>query len=224
MTLIDAVKERHSVRKYTDRPIEEEKIARLQELISQINEETGLHLQLVIDEPEAFDTNRTARYGTFMGVRNYIALVGPKEKDLQEKLGYWGEKIVLEAQMMELNTCWVGLTYRKILGVYDIEEDEKLMGVITIGYGEDQGEKRKTRLPHHLSRTDVEEPPKWFRRGVECAMLAPTAMNQQKFTLSLEGNIVTAKAGKGYLTKMDLGIVKYHFEIGAGTENFEWGS
>jgi hypothetical protein len=25
----------------------------------------------------------------------------------------------------------------------------------------------------------------------------------------------------GY-SKMDLGIVKYHFELGAGKENFEW--
>lgn len=223
MTLIEAIKERHSVRQYTDQPIEEEKLEQLQTLIDEINEEAGLHLQLVIDEPEAFDTSKTARYGSFMGVRNYIALVGPKEKDLQEKLGYYGEKLVLAAQIMGLNTCWVGLTFRKVLGVYEIGEDEKLMGVITIGYGENQGEKRKTRLPHNLSRADVDEPPKWFRRGVECAMLAPTAMNQQKFTLTLEGSTVTAKAGMGYCTKMDLGIVKYHFEIGAGTENFEWG-
>lgn len=223
MTLIDAIKERHSVRQYTEMPIEQEKIDRLSALIDEINETSGLHLQLVTDEPEAFDTSKTARYGSFMGVRNYIALVGRKEKELQEKLGYYGEKLVLEAQMMGLNTCWVGLTFRKVLGVYEIEDDEKLMGVITIGYGENQGEKRKTRLPQNLSRADVDEPPKWFRRGVECAMLAPTAMNQQKFMLTLEGNTVTAKAGTGYLSKMDLGIVKYHFEIGAGKENFEWG-
>ena len=222
MTLIEAIKERHSVRQYLDRPIEQEKLDELEKMISEINEEAGLHLQLVTDEPEAFDTSRTARYGTFSGVKNYITLVGPKEKCLQEKLGYWGEKIVLQAQIMGLNTCWVGLTYRKILGVYEVDDDEKLMGVITIGYGENQGEKRKTRLPSHLSKTDVDEPPRWFRRGVECAMLAPTATNQQKFLLTLEGDKVTAKAGKGFYTKMDLGIVKYHFEIGAGLENFTW--
>ncbi len=223
MTLIDAIKERHSVRSYLEKPIEEEKAAELNKLIGEINIETGLHFQLVTDEPEAFDSSRTARYGTFSGVRNYITLIGPKTKSLEEDLGYHGERIVLEAQRMGLNTCWVGLTYRKVLGVYDIEDDEKLMGVITIGYGADQGAKRKTRPPHCLSKADVEEPPKWFKRGVECAMLAPTAVNQQKFMLTLEGDTVTAKAGKGFYTKMDLGIVKYHFEIGAGTENFMWG-
>lgn len=223
MTLIDAIRERHSVRSYIDKPIEEEKINALEKLIQEINAETGLHLQLITNEPEAFDSTRTARYGTFSGVMNYIALIGPKTKRLEEELGYHGERIVLEAQRMGLNTCWVGLTYRKVLGAYDIFEDEKLMGVITIGYGVDNGEKRKTRPPHCLSKADVEEPPKWFRKGLECAMLAPTAVNQQKFMITLDGDTVIAKAGKGFYTKMDLGIVKYHFEVGAGRENFIWG-
>ncbi len=223
MTLIEAIKERHSVRNYLDKPLEPEKIEAIEKLIDEINTETGLHFQLVTDEPEAFDASRTARYGAFSGVRNYITLIGPKTKTLEQDLGYHGERIVLEAQRMGLNTCWVGLTYRKILGVYELGDDEKLLGVITIGYGADQGERRKTRPPHCLSKADVEEPPKWFKRGVECAMLAPTAVNQQKFMLTLEGDTVYAKAGKGFFTKMDLGIVKYHFEIGAGTENFMWG-
>ena len=64
--------------------------------------------------------------------------------------------------------------------------------------------------------------PEWFRRGVQAALLAPTAMNQQKFTFTLQGDTVSAKAGTGFYSKVDLGIAKYHFEIGAGTENFRW--
>ena len=64
--------------------------------------------------------------------------------------------------------------------------------------------------------------PDWFKSGVEAELLAPTAMNQQKFLFSFDGNRVSAKAGMGFYTKVDLGIVKYHFEVGAGTENFEW--
>lgn len=72
--------------------------------------------------------------------------------------------------------------------------------------------------------------PKWFLRGVEAALLAPTAVNQQKFRfeyVSPHGDGVhRVKAERtfsliGY-TKMDLGIAKYHFEVGAGKENFEW--
>ncbi len=53
-------------------------------------------------------------------------------------------------------------------------------------------------------------------------MLAPTAMNKQKFRFSLDGNKVKIDTVSGVCTKIDLGIVKYHFEIGAGKENFEW--
>ena len=66
--------------------------------------------------------------------------------------------------------------------------------------------------------------PDWFRAGVEAAMTAPTAINQQKFMLTLmrDGATVKAAAGLGPYAKMDLGIVKYHFEIGAGDHPFRW--
>ena len=102
-----------------------------------MNRESGLHIQLVRNEPKAFD-GLMAHYGKFIGVTNDIAMIGKKGA------------------------------------------------------------------------------------GVEAALLAPTAMNQQKFTFALSGNRVSVKAGMGFYTKIDLGIVKYHFEAGAGTEHFVW--
>ena len=68
-------------------------------------------------------------------------------------------------------------------------------------------------------------PPEWFMKGMEAALLAPTAVNQQKFKFILHpGKVVETKtfvSPWGY-TRIDLGIVKYHFEIGAGKENFTW--
>ena len=72
-----------------------------------------------------------------------------------------------------------------------------------------------------LCKTD-REMPAWFRSGMEAALLAPTATNQQKFLLTLDGNAVQAEATGGFYSKVDLGIVKYHFEIGAGTDHFTW--
>lgn len=54
-----------------------------------------------------------AKYGKFSGVRNYIACVGPASPDLDEKVGYYGEYLVLLAQSLGLNTCWVALTFSK---------------------------------------------------------------------------------------------------------------
>ena len=64
--------------------------------------------------------------------------------------------------------------------------------------------------------------PDWFKKGMEAAALAPTAMNQQKFLIILEGNKVNAKALTAFYSKLDLGIVKYHCELGSGKEKFEY--
>jgi hypothetical protein len=37
-------------------------------------------------------------------------LIRKKSDDLDEKVGYWGEQLVLLAQTLGLNTCWVGLS------------------------------------------------------------------------------------------------------------------
>lgn len=108
--MLEIMQNRHSVRSYEAKPVEEEKRLALNELLREANEQAGLHFQACYDEPEAFDTFM-AHYGKFSGVTNYIALVAPKRAD--EAVGYWGEKIVLKAQELGLNTCWVAMTYGK---------------------------------------------------------------------------------------------------------------
>lgn len=188
MTLLEAIEARHSVRKYKDEPIPEEILTTLRERIREINEEAGLHIQLVTSEPKAF--SGPMAYGSFSGVRNYFVMAGKKGEDLDEKIG-----------------CYIAL-----------------------GYGETQGKGHKVKDVKEISNaSDVT--PKWFNKGVEAAVLAPTAVNQQKFYLEYLGFRDYSKLPKvaakplfsmvGY-SKMDLGIVKYHFEVGAGKENFEW--
>ena len=223
MDLIEAIAARHSVRHYTDQPIEAEKIEHLRQLVEEYNAQSGLHIQLITNEPRSFGESLLARYGKFSGVTCYFAMIGPKSDSLDETVGYYGEKLVLEAQRMGLNTCWVGLSYKKISSVLSINSGEKLVCLISLGYGASQGVDHKRKKPGKVSTTDVKTAPQWYKQGVACALLAPTAINQQKFKFTLhEGNRVSVKAGFGPYSKVDLGIVKYHFEIGAGTENFEW--
>ena len=222
MDLLQAMRERHSVRSYTNKPIEGEIKDMLHSFITQCNEESGLHIQLVLEEPNAFQ-GMMARYGKFSGVRNYIVMAGKKTAALEEACGYYGEKIVLYAQTLGLHTCWVAMTYSKGKAVFQLEPGEKVCIVIAIGYGNTGGAAHKVKARESVIKVSG-TPPEWFIRGVDAALLAPTAMNQQKFVFSLEGNTVTAKAGIGFYSKIDLGIAKYHFELGAGTENFKWES
>ena len=220
MELWKVMEQRHSVRAYREDPLEEHIVEALQACIEACNRESGLHIQLVRDEPKAFDC-RMARYGKFSGVRNYVALIGQKGPRLEEMCGYYGERIALEAQRIGLNSCWVAMSYRKVPEVYRVDAGEKLTVVIALGYGVTAGVPHKSKPPEAVSQVQG-EPPAWFARGVRAALLAPTAMNQQKFCFALEGNRVSARPGIGFYTEIDLGIAKYHFEIGAGRENFEW--
>lgn len=220
MELMEAMRGRHSVRQYTDRPIPAEILAELQEETAACNREGSLHIQLAVDEPEAFQ-GVLAHYGSFRGVRNYWALIGPKGPDLDEKLGWYGERLVLKAAQLGLDTCWVALTFRKGKCRCTAAPGEKLVCVVALGYGVTHGVPHKSKPMEALCKANGEMPT-WFRSGMEAALLAPTATNQQKFLLTLDKNTVQAEATGGFYSKVDLGIVKYHFEIGAGTDHFTW--
>lgn len=221
--ILDAIKARHSVRKYTDKPIEGDTLEALKAEIERSNAEGGLHIQLVLDEPRAFASG-LLKYGAFSGVRNYLVMAGPAGDEAEEKIGYYGERIVLLAQSLGLNSCWVGLTYKKIPGTFTLAEGETVHCVISLGYGLNQGVQHSMK-PMEKFYESTTELPDWFKAGLEAAMLAPTAINQQKFKFILhEGNKVEAKALSsmaGY-TLVDLGIAKYHFEVAAGPGHFEW--
>lgn len=220
MNIMEAMQARHSVRQYKNKPIEVELISALQTEIEACNQESGLHIQLITNEPKAFDSFM-AHYGKFRGVTNYIAMIGKKGHNLEEKCGYYGERLVLKAQQLGLNTCWVAMTYSKIPSAFSIDKGEKLCIVIALGYGETQGVAHKSKLFEKVVKSE-KQVPEWFKNGVEAALLAPTAMNQQKFVFTVNGTQVSAKAGLGFYSKIDLGIVKYHFEIGAGENTFQW--
>ena len=227
MTLLEGIEARHSVRAYKNQPLSEDIVKVLEEAIAKLNREGQLHIQLILNEPKAFQ-GTLAKYGRFRNVTNYIVMAGRQAHDLDERVGYCGEHLVLLAQTLGLNTCWVGLSYSKVPGTYVLDEGEKIACYIAIGYGETQGVGHKIKTVDQVS--DVSDiTPSWFRKGVEAALLAPTAVNQQKFSFEYVGmsdsrHQVRAKKGFSLIgyTRMDLGIAKYHFEIGAGKENFDW--
>lgn len=219
MDIYEAMRARHSVRAYEQREIEGEIKDMLEDKIAELNGRSGLHIQLITHEPKAFDSPM-AHYGKFSGVTDYIAMIGKKDDELEEKCGYYGEKLVLFAQQLGLNTCWVAVSYKKIKTAYMLDAGEKLCIVIAIGYGKTQGVPHKSKAPSEVA--DMGDVPEWFKKGVEAALLAPTAVNQQKFFFAIADGKVSAKAGRGFYSRIDLGIAKCHFELGAGKKNFNW--
>ena len=215
MNLKESAQKRHSVRSYLNKKIEDNKIQKIQNIINECNKKNDFNIQFFTNEPNAFNCFM-AHYGKFENVSNYILLIGKKGENTEEKLGYYGAKIALEAQCMGLNTCFVAVTYSKKKSPCKLKNNEKIYCAISIGYGKTEGIKHKSKSYDEVTEIKTEEK-NWFKEGVNTALLAPTAMNQQKFKIILnEDNSVSFKRGKGILTKMDIGIVKYHFEIGSG--------
>ena len=223
----EAIRQRHSVRQYTGEPISEADRTALRGEIERLNVEGDLHMDLVCDEPEAF-AGGLAHYGSFRGVTDYLVIAGKPAANLDERAGYYGEKVVLLAQKLGLNTCWVALTFKKRLVRRSIAQGDKLAIVIALGHGSTQGTPHKSKAASAVSSCPGTVPA-WFAHGVEFALLAPTAMNQQKFRFVLvDGDTnagkprVKATTGLGYYANIDLGIAKLHFELGAGPSAFEW--
>ncbi len=210
-----AIESRHSVRHYLARPVEAEVVQCLQAEVSRINERCGFSFKVVTDEPKSF--KNIFAYGKFTNVTNYIIVSAPKGNDHTRLCGTEGERLVLGLQAMGLNTCWVGLSYSKNTPNFNIPHGHKIRCVISFGYGATQGSVRKSKTLEQLSNATAESP-RWFIDAMRAVMLAPTAINQQKFRFDLQPDgSVTARplfSLVGY-TQIDLGIAMCHFNLAA---------
>lgn len=219
MDIREAMRTRHSVRQYRSKPLEEADAEAMRQAVEEAALASGLRIVLCLDEPNAFQANKPS-YGSFKNCANYIILAGPRGVD--ETIGYFGEQLVLYAQQLGLNTCWVALTYEKSAPPIELADGEKIYDLIALGYGATAGVAHRSKPLTRVAKLSDDDP-QWYRLGLEAAMLAPTAINQQRFRIERVGERgVRAKALLGPCSKTDLGIVRYHFELGAGKENFDW--
>lgn len=221
-----AILKRCSRRKYTAAPIEEEKAAELRANMAAYNRASGLHMQLILGSGgELFDGFKRS-YGMFVGVKNYLALIGKADDpDRQEKEGYYGERLVLEATHLGLSTCWVGTNYDRSAGGRLLTEGETLDCVVALGYAEEKRSLKERLMETSMqkngrSKPDLMEvsglPPQWFLSGMEAVAKAPSARNLMPFVFRWQNGKATVHTTRqAERVMVDLGIAKLNFEIGA---------
>lgn len=225
MITVETIRERHSVREYDGKPLARAEFDALGAVVEECARESGLDIQLVGDNPEVF--NVIARFGLIRGCRTHVAFVvdGAKAGDVaaDEAIGYWGQKIVLAAQDMGLNTCWCALCSRKKSHAV-VAPGKKIRLIIAVGHGKTQGFSRKTKSVEALSSVECAKAPTWFAAAMEAAQLAPTAMNNQNFKITLlsDGKTVRIDAPQSGLNVIDEGIVRCNFEIAANEAGADW--
>ncbi|MBW3088543.1 nitroreductase [Bifidobacterium sp. 82T24] len=244
MDLLEAMEARHAIRMYTDEPVDADALAALQSEIDACNAESGLHIQMTHDLDDAFLGLKT-HYGRFKGVHNAIALIGapvppaegatagwvkegtadeaatdPGEITLQEKVGYYGERLALKIVQSGLQTSWSVLDNADAApdAWWKLGPDEKIVWVLAFGHGARPGGKHRSKPIEELcTLPEGTEMPEWFRRGMDAAMLAPTSLSQQPFLFTLhEDGSVSAAATEGLFAHVGLGCAKYHFEVASG--------
>jgi nitroreductase len=232
MNYSEAINKRKSRRTYTETPIEKIKFETLSRLAEKYNSEAGLRITIIEDGSEAFNSVSKS-YGLFNGVRTVIALIGKQEDEhRKEKLGFYGELLVLEATKLELGTCWVGGTFDRKSNFVSLGKDEILECVITVGNVAEVTFKEK--LIHTLAARKskpVEEfytsntpIPAWIMDGLKAVQKAPSAVNRQPVTFTYHSNQLKASVKNVQRFELvDLGIAKAHFHIATKCK-FEWGN
>lgn len=214
----ELIKNRHSVRKYKTDSLTEEHINKINELLEDINK-NDLSFKLITNEN--IFKNLILGYGFIKNCNNYIVLSGKDDTELEEKVGYYGELLVLKLLEMGINTCFVGGTYKKKKVKNDLPLSHRRVLVLAIGYGVNNGTLAKTKTFDNISIS--KDVPDWYKKGIEMVLYSPSAVNQKKWQFEFVApDGVRAISGGKFYPSVDLGIAKLHFEIGAGKDNFKW--
>ena len=240
MDIYEAVERRISCRSYADKEVETEILDNLRQYIESINQESGCHFQLYGprgEEETAIDVTPSVFVGP---VYHYIACVGPNNIIGSEKIGYYGEKLVLYATQLGLGTCWVVSNYKRETLRYKAGSQELLLGVITLGYAMRRTPTRqwliranfrqKDKTPEQLIVSDTDEIPDWIADGVKCVIIGPSGANMMPFIFEWKKGALSAYMDIHMLGKtipfqiINLGIAKLHFEIGSRKHGtWQWG-
>ena len=212
-----AMRQRHTVRKFTSESLSVELISQLNDRVCANNERFGLAISLKVGDESALPAALKLFFAK--GVRNYFVLAGSDRPGLDEDLGYASADLMLFAQALGLNTWWIGGAFSR-KNVEQAVPGKKVIGIVAVGFGATPGVAHKSKTAAEVSSYEGTAP-QWFANGVQAALLAPTALNKQCFRIAGAGNKVSISENGGVFSGADIGIVKYHFELGAGTA-FEW--
>ncbi len=245
-SLLDAVNVRITTRMYEDEKIDSDLSRQLRQNIDAVNLISGLHMQLIENCPQVFA--RANAEGHFRNAQNFIALIGPAGSDeAREAAGYYGERLVLSAVLMGLQTGWVAGSWDKAEAerCCDISDNEELYLGIVIGYQEEYSalmeesyeQRCETQRTHRPSKSADElftvkaaagtasagtaaVPPQWFMDGVAAAAKAPSAMNRQPAMFSYDPGSGSVEA---YIGGRDSTMFAY-IDLGIAKLHFQIGA
>lgn len=235
----EAIGVRRSKRDYLTKLIETEKIELLNKLAEDINKTTeGIRIVLVNQSSEGIFKGMVGSYGKISDTPAYALFIGNTEdKNVEEKIGYYGESYILELTRLGLGSCWVGGTYDpKVAGkAIELASNEKIYSVTPVGYPKAEV-KISERLLKIIVKSDKRKKlseicedsvkkvlPEWVQISLEAGRAAPSAINRQPWYFyadekSIKVAVDKEDRGHNYSRRLDCGIAMLHIEVGALTK------
>jgi hypothetical protein len=235
-TWYPAIKVRKSVRKYVkNKYIPPDIRSQLQETCLSFRPFASARVEFIPEPPDDIFAHALGFYGNIKDAPSFFAFIGDMTNpNVQEKMGYTGEGIILEATALGLGTCWNALTYKSksVLSMIKLNKNEKLMAVSPVGYElkPANNEVNKSQLSE-MARKRISlssmmiglkefEQPAWTLAAVEAARLAPSAINRQPWLFNIQSESITISirnSGPEFniSRRLDCGIAMLHIESGA---------
>ena len=234
-----AIPYRRSRRNYDCTDLEPDLLSHMQEFCRDFRPFPQARAELVTQSPDEIFKGAIGHYGKIKGAPALIAFIGNMDDPyIQEKVGYLGEGIILEATAMGLATCWVGGFFRPTVAasIIGTGENERVLAVTPIGHavkdfspqerimtGFGRSHRRKP-LAELLTGLEQAEWPHWIKSAMDAAALAPSAINRQPWRFYVEPDSVTvsvyrskyrSKLEYGISKRLDCGIAMLHIEVAA---------
>jgi nitroreductase len=207
---LDAARQRRSVRKYTDTP-DNEQLSRLGTLARQLSWQ-GVRITLL---------KGPGLKGVINGTDVYAAILATKETP-GELEGYAGEALALECAAMGLGTCWLGSGFYKTIVriAAKAKDNERITCVIAIGKcAPVPADPKRKPLAKLCNLADAQRAalPAWQQAALDCARIAPSAINRQPWRfVAAPGSIQVLDAGGNFgYGALDRGIAMLHVAVGA---------
>ncbi len=243
MDLAAAIDRRVSCRAYEQRPLMAGMLAVLRAEAEAACLATGLHFELHVPEQDGSRLALSPRM--FAGEpAAYVTCVGPSDPVSLEKIGYYGERLVLLATTLGLGSCWVAGTFDRKQTTCEVPEGEALHDVIPLGIAMKEvpfkqrsirkaiRAKSKRQAKLYVGPTGLAEAPAWVQKGIDAVWKGPSAVNEQPVVFEQETYGAPLRAAlprvRRDMVYTDLGIAKLHFELAASAAGapgaWEWGA
>lgn len=228
MDIIQAMKERRSVRSFNGKPLSESQMTDLRKAIEDSYTLFGGDITIRLKSFDIKGDFKPSTYGVIKGVTDFFLMAIGEGEDSDLTAGFQFEQIVLKAWQLGLGTCWIAGTYKG--SQFDEREQwpegESLKIICPVGVAE------KPRMMEKMMRLTIGSnnrkpfstlffeddfkkplnPENKFGEALQMLRLAPSSTNSQPWRVLMKGDKVMFYYKPKYpITVIDMGIGICHF-------------